>query len=350
MNEDILFALSAANAAPSGENSQPWRFIVREDKVELWNRPERDRSLYNWQQSASYVSNGAALENMVIAASARGLATEVEYFPQTSTDHVATVRFTRGASPDPLAEPVLKRATNRKPYSKESLTPAQAGALSGCFEKDLCSLRLIGERDAINRLGRIGSTNEEIMLTSKQIHSFFFEHVNWTPAEDAKKTVGFFIDTLELPPPARVMFRLLRRWPVALLLTRLGLHRVIAKENGAVNASAAAIGIVSVRSLEPTELVRAGRAIERIWLTATSLGLSFQPLSGMLFFELMRAHGDASKFSETHAKMIEEAYAEVRRISGFSEGSIVFMFRTGIGEPPTARSSRFTLERTMQAE
>ncbi len=349
MKDDILYALAAANSAPSGENSQPWRFVVSNDIVELWNRPERDRSLYNWQQSASYLANGAALENMVIAATVRGLKAEVEYFPSSQTDHVATVQFVPGATLDTLESAIPKRTTNRKPFLKDPLSAAQLNALTQSFDTSSCTLRILTERSVIERLGRIGSTNEEIMFTNKHIHDFFFDHVSWTAHEDGIKKVGFFIDTLELPPPGRFVFRLLRIWPIAKILTSLGLHRLVAKENGVVNAAAAAIGVVCVKGPEPKDMVQAGRAIERMWLTATSLGLSVQPLTGVLFFDLMRTYGDASKFSVSHTRMIKEAVEEVARLSGFTEGTIIFMFRVGISDPPTARSSRFSLDQACQA-
>ena len=75
--------LEAAIRAPSGENCQPWRFVLKGESVELWNRPERDQSLYNWGQRASYMAHGAALENLVLAAGARGFGADVAYFPES---------------------------------------------------------------------------------------------------------------------------------------------------------------------------------------------------------------------------------------------------------------------------
>ena len=43
MTEDIRKILEAAILAPSGENSQPWRFIVKNDEVILQNDPDSDR-------------------------------------------------------------------------------------------------------------------------------------------------------------------------------------------------------------------------------------------------------------------------------------------------------------------
>ena len=67
MNEPdpIRQILESGIQAPSGENSQPWRFKRERngdvERVWLFNRPEADQSLYNYEQSGSYVAHGALL-------------------------------------------------------------------------------------------------------------------------------------------------------------------------------------------------------------------------------------------------------------------------------------------------
>ncbi len=56
--EDIKKILEMAVYAPSGENCQPWRFEVRDSKIDIFNLPERDQSLYNHGQMASYFAHG----------------------------------------------------------------------------------------------------------------------------------------------------------------------------------------------------------------------------------------------------------------------------------------------------
>ncbi len=64
--------LEAGVRAPSGENCQPWRFVVAGDTLSIFNIPERDLSPYNFNQLGSMVAHGALIENIVIAATAFG--------------------------------------------------------------------------------------------------------------------------------------------------------------------------------------------------------------------------------------------------------------------------------------
>jgi hypothetical protein len=282
---------------------------------------------------------------MSIAASLEQYRAEIVYFPNPKDPwHTATITLTKDASiaPDPLAESISRRISNRKPYQKDGLTPLERNALMHASKEN--ELVLVEQPDELQHLGRVGSTNEEIMLANHQLHHFFFTHVSWTKEEDDRKKIGFYIKTLELPPPAAFMFKLFRSWSVMRAFLLIGFNRVVAKQNGMTNACASAMGAVMMSATEPIDFVRVGRSVERIWLTATSLGLSFQPLTGVLFFKLKIAQGDGNLFSGRERKIIETAYKRVAHIFNAHDRHVAFMFRIGHAEAPSAHASRFPLE------
>lgn len=345
ISPDLERILEAGNSAPSGENCQPWRFVVRGNAIEIHLLPERDQSAYGWGQRASYLANGAAIENMVTAASAEQYRAEVRYFPNSGDAwHTATILLTRDSTvePDPLASSIGKRISNRKPYRKNPLTHEERKTLVAAARED-GTFSLVETPEEVLRLGRVGSTNEEVMLANRSLHQFFFSHVNWTKEEDDKKKIGFYIKTLELPPPAQVMFKVFRHWPVMRMLGAIGFNRIVAKQNAAINASSAAIGALVIDRTEPLDFVKVGRAVERLWLTATSLGLALQPLTGVLFFKLIIDAGESAAFSPSEQRLITDAYQEAARIFGADGKHIAFMFRIGRGDAPSAHAVRFPL-------
>lgn len=347
LSPELRRILEAGNAAPSGENCQPWHFIVRENAIEVHLLPERDQSAYGWGQRGSYFANGAAIENIVIAASVEHYRTEVQYLPNPQDEwHTATITLTKDSSviPDSLAEHIHTRISNRKPYQKTPLTAQERSALVGAINEPT-NFVLKEDPIELEHLGRVGSTNEEIMLANRALHNFFFSHVTWTKEEDEKNKIGFYIKTLELPPPAQAMFKVFKHWSIMRVLSALGFSRVIAKQNGVTNASASAIGALMIDDTSPQSFLRAGRMVERVWLTATSLGLSFQPLTGVLFFKLKIEAGDADHtFSAREEDTIMSAYAKAVEILGAGQKHISFMFRVGHGDAPSAHAIRFPLE------
>lgn len=345
--DDIRRILEAGNAAPSGENCQPWHFFVRGKCIEIHLLPERDKSAYSWGQRASYLANGAAIENMSIAASAEHYRVSVTYFPDPNDVwHVATLTLTADATvqPDALVESIGTRVSNRKAYSHEALSARERKQLHAAVATGKGTFSLVEDRASVQTLGRVGSTNEEVMLGNRALHNFFFSHVNWTKEEDEEKKVGFYIKTLELPPPAEMAFRVFRHWSIMRVLSALGFSRIIAKQNAATNAEAAAIGALLLEGTEPLDFVMAGHSVERLWLTATSLGLWAQPLVGTLLFHLKIVGGERGAFSEHEERCITKAYAEASQILHAGNNYIAFMLRIGRGTSPSARAVRFPLQ------
>lgn len=347
MDPDVRFALEEAIRAPSGENCQPWRFIVNGTTIELWNRPERDQSPYGWGQRASYVANGAALENFVLAAGLRGLAASVEYFPEGNGELVARIILSRGgALQDPLVSEIQKRVSNRKPYKKTPLMQEQKNALAMTTGDVKVFVR--DDADSIRTIAEVGATNERVMLGNRSLHGFFFSHLNWNKKEDDEKKVGFYIKTLELPPPAQAAFRLIQHWSVARVLKKVGFPSAVFQQNAAMYAAAGAVGAITTQGIEPLDFVLAGRLLERLWLTATKLGLSFQPLAGIPYLYLEATRGERALFDAAETSLISSAYERAVSVFGTGKVPIVFLFRVGESEPPTARSSRFSFDESVE--
>jgi hypothetical protein len=350
MHPDITKILEAAILAPSGENSQPWKFVVKGFLIQVFNLPERDTSLYNWEQRGSYIAIGAVIENINIAAKNFGYSTDIIIFPEASNlELVANVKLIFGSSgKDRLYPFIFERSTNRKSYESTLLTQQEENDLILCVENKNIKIRFIHDKNPKDILGKAGSANEVIMLSNKHLHNFFFNHINWTKEEDDEKKIGFFIQTLELPPPGKVIFKLLRHWPIAKIAHKIGIHKVVGKQNAKTNSSSAGFGTLIIKNKSPENFVFAGRAMQRIWLTATDLKLSMQPLTGVLFFMYQVLDGNVDKFTKMHVEIIKRAYADIKKIFCVSdEETIAFMFRIGHGGEPTAKSSRFSLDKVV---
>ncbi len=351
MEPDIRKILEAAIMAPSGENAQPWHFVVKNKNIKVYNVPERDQSLYSWGQRASFLAIGAAIENISISASNLGYTIDIKEFPDKSNlNFVADISLNnQQTKADPLYAFIAERCTNRKPYATHSLSLQEESELFSSIKDAEVKMHFTQENHHKQKLGAAGSANEVVMLSNKHLHEFFFSHVNWTKEEDDLKKIGFFIHTLELPPPAKVGFKILKNWKIAKIMQKVGMHKSVGKQNAKVNSSAAGFGAISIPNKDPQSFLNAGRSMQRIWLTATKLGLSMQPLTGIIFFMYKVLANETEKFSEKHISIIKEAYGEIENVFSISSNeTIAFMFRIGHGGKPTARSSRFPVDKVSE--
>ena len=192
--------LSAAIRAPSGENAQPWRFRVANETIMLLHDSASDQSLYNYKGYGTLTAHGAALENISIAALALGYKPTIDLFPSDDApEHIANIRLGTKGEPDReiegLYRAIANRSTNRKPYGKLALKQSSSTHMDQSGRKYLPEVRYerVSDLSDIRKLSRVASTNEEIMLGNRHLHSFFFSHLSWTQEEDARKKIGFYI-------------------------------------------------------------------------------------------------------------------------------------------------------------
>lgn len=349
---EIREILQDAISAPSGENCQPWLFEIKDEFLNIFNNPESDQSVYSWGQRASFVANGALIENIFLLAKGRGYQSNIILFPDpANSNHVAKIHFLESTKDDGnnLASFVTERHTNRKPYFKEKIRNDILNTLRGLSNSEIKVL--IDENlNNIKQLARVGSMNENIMLDNKKLHNFFFSHVSWTKEEDSIKKIGFFIETLELPGPAKLGFKLFSKWErLAKIKKFINIPSFVAKTNAQVYNSSAAIGIITISNRDPKNYIEAGRVFERLWIFLTKEGISLQPLTGILFMWLKVKEGETKEFSPSQIEKIKEGHDTIRKIFDIPEGqTIALMFRIGKSKPASARSSKFKLEQVLK--
>jgi hypothetical protein len=201
-------------------------------------------------------------------------------------------------------------------------------------------LKLVDNKDQVQALALVGSMNERIVFENPLLHQFLFSHITWTKAEAEQKSIGFYIKTLGMPAPAELSFKLFRHWPVVRALNHVGLSKAIWKQNGHTYAQSAAMGIVIVPGDTPTDFVTAGRITQRVWLTATKLDMSLQPMTGVLFFMQSILAGETKDFSPDQVQRVRESFATIQDIFHVAAGTIPMMFRLGFGGSPDARSPK----------
>ena len=77
--DDFKFLVESAMKTPSGHNTQPWKFENIDDGIII--HPDFSRSLpvVDSDNNALYISLGCAIENIIIAASVKGLESTIQY-------------------------------------------------------------------------------------------------------------------------------------------------------------------------------------------------------------------------------------------------------------------------------
>ncbi len=334
--------LETAVYAPSGDNAQPWRFVYENDAIFIYNIPDRDATLYNFRQRGSYVGHGALVENIVIAASEEGFDTSVFYFPGPALC-TARIDLRQGTKNEhPLYKSIRVRSCNRKPYDRSPLGPRDLNTLQEAVGHANVSLTLVEDRDVIRALAGAVSTNERVLMENRGLHDFLFSMIRWS-IRDEQRSPGLFIKTMEFPPPVRLILKyIVSNWSALRVLNLIGFSKSIAKQSAALYESSSAIGALIIESDADRAYMDAGRVLQRVWLTATTNGLSMQPITAIPYLRDRIEAGGSEMFTEEHRTLIRSAYAIMMRAFTIrrEEQHIAMVFRIGRGPKPTASSHK----------
>ena len=342
MKEIIQKILEMAVYAPSGDNSQPWKFVVKDNEIKIFNIPERDNFYLNFRQSGSYVAHGALIENIVIVASQNGYKADISLFPDSrEPDLVAVVKLTQTNPTEERFYPFIKeRVTNRKPYENKKLSEGQKRSFLNAPEEvgGGGKIILVDEEDKMKLIGEASSAMEQIALETDFLHKLFFGDIVWTEEEEHEKKRGLYIKTMELPAPAQILFKIIRYWPVMRIFNMLGFAKMVAKTNAKLYASGGVFGAVVVDGDSPRDFINAGRLTQRVWLKATKMKLGFHPVTGILFLARRVMAGETQELSEAHIELIKKSYEKIKLAFGAENGVIAMAFR--IGNPRTQRAEQ----------
>ena len=272
-----LGLVRAAVLAANAHDSQPWFFHVTDRQIDVFADRTRNIGALDPLFRELEISLGCAIENLVIAARASGLAPVVSLLPDPAErDHVARVVLSAGATESsPFFDAIARRHTDRGAYEGRPVERATLEALSALADDPIARVLWIDADPAKSRFAEltVQATAAIIADEDQARDDYSWYRQDWD--EIQRKRDGITLDTAGLSEPLRVAIRAL---PPA-DRTTLGNGWVDATRTRHV-ATAAAFGLVLVRDrADQRQRIVGGRLFERVHLSATTRGLAIQPLN-----------------------------------------------------------------------
>ena len=330
--------------APSGDNSQPWRFVVSDNTITIYNIVDRDIPFYNYDQKGSLIAHGALIENIIITAKHFGYSVDLEFFPegQESDMSAKIILNKKEDEKSPLFPFIEKRITNRKKYKKDLLPNQLVDEIKKCEENlEDVSLVFLDDEKKMDIISRASVINEMTVLTIKDLHQAFFSHVVWNQKQEREKRTGLYVKTLEMPFPQEKMFGLARYWSLMKIANKIGLPKQIAKDNAKINSKSGGMIIFVSKKDDRRGFLETGRLMQRVWLTLTKFGWYAHPVSGALFLHQRACRVNKNELlNDVQKKDVKEAYEIIKSTANIKEGTLTMLLRTGLADKPSDYSSR----------
>lgn len=348
--ELVRFCVEQGTLAPSAGNRQPWRFSWDGERLWVLHDRARSASLLDPSHRAAHLALGAAIENMAIAAAHRGVRLRTEPFPRPRDLEVAAALTFEadgvGLEDDArLFDLIARRATNRRVGGRDVLSGTEATSLADAARIRGARVDLLAESEALAELGAVVGGGERIRHLTHELHREVVEELRWTGDEARGAGDGIPVDALELSAAERAALGLAARPEVAATLRDLGGGRAFRDlaERRIVRSSA--VGLMTVGGASPMCALRGGRAVQRLWLEATRLGLALQPITALVYlFEMLDGSG-ATIFSGRERDELRGLRGRFDALfDAAAGGTRLMLFRVGRAAAPSARTPRRPLE------
>ena len=351
--EVLVKILDLARWAPSGDNTQPWRFeIVTDNHVAIHGFDTRTHVLYDFDGRPSQMGHGALIETLRIAASGFERLAEWNVRPGTRDDApIYDVQFTilPGLLADKLLPCIEKRVVQRRPMRMSPLTSEQRDDLSKAVAPHF-SVQFFEGASQKMKVARLLWDNAYIRLTCPEAFKVHQEIIEWGVrySNDRLPEGAIGVD----PITAKLMKWVMRSWGRVEFFNRYLMGTIAPRiQLDFIPAMACAAHLLIRPHRPPTTLkdyVESGMAMQRLWLTATANNLYLQPeMTPVIFRWYARTGREISADLTINRRVVLLASLFEALVGVTQEEPFAFFCRVGESKKPLSRSLRKSLSQLM---
>ena len=265
--DTMLKIIKYAAKAPSGHNTQPWKFKIESDSISILPDFTRALPVVDSDNHALYISLGCALENLIIAANQFDYETKVtihnsgnETFIQVDLYQVKEIKKTD------LFNFIVKRQVTRNKYSPEKI---QKEALRELFDDVLdksVQVKLFLSETEIKNLTPYIIEGNNLQFNNK---AFVKELVSWfrfSEKEVLLKGDGLWSASMGLPNMGRCIGNFIMKNFVTAKSEAKRWEKIISKSAG--------FALFMVEKNDTEHWIKLGQTFQRFGLKATKMNIS----------------------------------------------------------------------------
>jgi hypothetical protein len=332
--------LESAHWAPSGDNAQPWSIKIESESVFRLDLTKFVQNTYNLLPIPDWIAVGMFIENTSIAAQNNGF--DLTY-TVSETEVRATIHKADGASQNSLFPFIKTRSVNRFPYQRKALDSRVKSDLASVFDDDMVISWFEDFQDRFS-IAKLMMLTTDIRLRTPATYPIHKDLIDWSGKDSPDKLP---YGALGLRPSSLKMLRwalatqrrnrLLMKLPGTTIATQLELDLI-----PALRCSAHFIvGFDPKKTPKPTveDYIRAGRAMQRFWLSIAQNAMAMQPW--YITFMFSRYVKDNIKFTENPKKAERLKRNFETKILAPNDISLDHIFFTGrVGYPTITGKTR----------
>lgn len=270
--DQIKALLRYAVLAPSGPNTQPWKFSIKDNEISLIVDFSRSLPSVDPDDRTLYISHGCLLTNLLIAAEHFGFGYDVKCLPDGSSgNRTAAVQLSnRSATPrfPDLFPEITKRHTNRKSFGERSIEDEKLQKLKDCANREGFRLDIITTDEGKNEMANLQARAHKIQLGNKAFRKELASWVrpNTSDAKDGLPGYSFGYSDFE-------------SYFGSSIFGTFDMSSSRARIETSYMEASPAVAVLSTDSDDKLTWIKTGVLFETLFLTATKLDVRFDLFS-----------------------------------------------------------------------
>lgn len=263
---DLRDLVRLASLAANSHNTQPWKFRIAEDVVDILPDFSRRTPAVDPDDHHLYVSLGCAAENLVVAAHANGRSTETTVRRDEAGDAFIRIALGKGEVADTtLCDAIPKRQSTKSEYDGATLSDAELGQLTEAATRKGVHFQIITERIKLDQALEFIQAGNAAQMDDPAFVNELKSWIRFSSKTSIEKADGLSGPSAGNPSAPDWLGPIL----FALAFRKKSETAKLARQM----ASSAGLAVFVADDETPEGWINVGRSFERFALAATALGL-----------------------------------------------------------------------------
>ena len=268
VNSEIRTIIKYGIMAPSGHNTQPWKFAVVENEIQIHPDFKRALPVVDADNHALYISLGCAAENIILAAANAGYDSDLKIDKdRTGTEFIKIVLHPQsGDHMDDLFNHIKERQVTRTAYSKTGVSPEDLGRLLNSAKFRGVQVRSFTTPEEIAHLQPFIIEGSNRQFRNKDFVDELVSWIRFSKKEVEDKQDGIWHASMGLPGTGRFLGDLIMKKFVSAKSEAKRWKKLIEASAGYL--------LFTAEENDVLHWVHTGRAFQRFGLTACKLKIN----------------------------------------------------------------------------
>lgn len=253
-----------ATLAPNGHNTQPWKFRVRDRRIDILPDFSRRTPIVDPDDHHLFVSLGCAAENLSLASAARGRPGAID-FDSAGGGSIAFTFAPGAATPSPLFDAIPRRQSTRADYDGRAVGADDLKRLAAAAAAPGVTMVLLTDRPRIDLLRDLVVAGNSAQLADPAFVRELKSWLRFNPRRAIRSGDGLYSPASGNPALPDWLGPYAFDW----LITPQSDNEKYARQL----RSSPGVAVFVADRADPAHWVAVGQACQRFALQATALGL-----------------------------------------------------------------------------